>query len=189
MYSGHEPRDTKISQLTSKKHRFLHIWIFDGKVCISTDILYGTYVVPDCMHKNSGARCNLLKSVNHRVTPPRLEKAERGVDLRKLLVLLPMWIFFVVGTVFGAVDCKCCVRMWSSSSSTLYLPNWIDGIDGKRRAAIGWDILVFSCDKAFKKKLWVTLLCKVPSLRAFWVSALFSSLPLPPPSSGWCTWP
>jgi len=31
-----------------------------------------------------------------------LEKAERGVDLRKLLVLLPMWIFFVVGTVFGA---------------------------------------------------------------------------------------
>lgn len=31
-----------------------------------------------------------------------LEKAERGVDLRKLLVLLPMWIFFVLGTVFGA---------------------------------------------------------------------------------------
>jgi len=31
-----------------------------------------------------------------------LEKAERGVDLRKLLVLLPMWIFFLLGTIFGA---------------------------------------------------------------------------------------
>ncbi|CAK9045460.1 Uncharacterized protein SCF082_LOCUS25690, partial [Durusdinium trenchii] len=31
-----------------------------------------------------------------------LEKAEVGVDARKLLVLLPMWIFFVLGSALGA---------------------------------------------------------------------------------------
>lgn len=32
-----------------------------------------------------------------------LEKAELGVDLRKLLVLLPMWVSFVMGSTFGAL--------------------------------------------------------------------------------------
>jgi len=36
------------------------------------------------------------------MSPSRHRQAEVGVDLKKLLVLLPMWIAFVLGSTLGA---------------------------------------------------------------------------------------